>query len=325
MEKRLPSANGEASPLDGIFLDEIVMKDASAVDRIKLVGNQEAPLLLYSTRTTSHQGSLTAIYATTPADPSKFTLVREIAMLLPSLIAWDARSTSGGAYELVYQEALGATNALAWSPPVGKPLSFTTHYPFENFFGPHFVRSRPQLPTPAIAAIVDDKKIVLFRQVSASQEPTYDVLDEADNGIVGGIVGGAGEPWVVIKRLKSGRVLFDSPPGSLALQYARTPNPGGGRQELVFPDRIAYEIDAAPLGDDVLVFATGKPSVLLMGSRRARPILLSAKKRTWLSQLSSPTLLVSETSLHVAALLNPGTAHAAVLYGSCAISSLGRR
>jgi len=321
MENTPTPASGNESPQTVVTLKKIGLKEAPTVDRVKLVGTRDSVVLLYSIRGAELHGSTVAIYATTPAEPERSASVMKIRTLLPARIAWDARIKDGDSYELVYEVAGGALNSLRFASATGEALDITTHYPFESFFHPHFIRSNSQNITPAVAATVDKKKIVLFKQVGTAQEPTYRDLSVGDDGIVGG----ENEPWVVVKHGQSGQALFDVLPGRLGLVSSRSPKSGAAAQEIVFPDRVAYEFDAAPLADDVLVFATGKPSVLLLGSRRAHPIQLSARERSWLGRLSSPSLYVDGTLVHIAGLLNPGAATAAVLYGSCPVADLVKR
>lgn len=321
MENTPTPTSGSKSPQTVVTLKKIDLKETSTIDRVKLVGTRDKVVLLYSIRGAELNGSTVTIHATTLAEPEKSASVMKIRTLLPARIAWDAQSKDGDSYEFVYELAGGALNSLAFASTTGKALDITTHYPFESFFHPHFIRSSSQKGAPAIAATVDKKKIVLFKQAGTAQEPTYHELAGGDDGLVGG----ENEPWVVIKHGQSGQTLFDVLPGRLGLVPSRSSKSGAAAQEIVFPDRVVYEFDAAPLADDVLVFATGKPSVLLLGSRRAHPIQLSAKERSWLGRLSSPSLYVDGMSVHIAGLLNPGAATAAVVYGSCPVADLVKR
>ena len=323
MANMVPPPNSVTSVQTLFHLEKIAVTDASTIDRIKLVGTKKSIALLYSIREAdSSRRSAVTIHAITPADPAKITGVRKISMLLSARISWDARSKDGDSYEIVYQEAGGAVNSLIFSSATGDTLGFTTHYPFQSFSHPHFIRSSFWKVDPAIAATVDKKKIVIFKCVSILQEPTYDYLAEGYQGIVGG----EDKPWVVVKHSHSGNALLDVMPGRLSLIPSQTlTKMGAAVQELPFPDRDVYEFDAASLSDDVLVFATGKPSVLLLGSRRAHPIQLSAKERSWLSRLSSPTIYVDKTTVHIAGLMNPGSKTAAVLYGAFLITDLLKR
>jgi hypothetical protein len=125
----------------------------------------------------------------------------------------------------------------------------------------------------------------------------------------------AGGFWAVTKTIVGGAAVFDRPPGRLSLVRLGKLDAGAVTSTVAFPGFLAFEFDAAPLGSDVVVFATGKPAALLVASRPARAITLGAAERRWLSNLSRPTLSTTGGRLHVAAIANPGTEDARILYG----------
>jgi hypothetical protein len=285
--------------------------DAPAIDALKLVETAGQPTLLYSTRPTP-EGLLyeLVIKAVPVADPTRVSEIARIGEMLPPR-NWDARPV-GDRYEMLYELNGGAISEIVFQDAQGDMKPVSAAHPRESVGRPHFVHAVTNVPTPDVGAIVDLKKMVVFPG-GTTQPVKYVVLADG----VDGIVGGTTDRWTVSKGVMSGDALFGTLPGLVTLSRAGGP----AARSTVVPDFLAYEIDAAPLANDILVFATSKPAVLILGRRPDRPYRLSADDRSWLLQLARPTILVSGQLVHLAAIVNPGNDRSLVLYGTMPIGA----
>jgi hypothetical protein len=286
--------------------------EASAIDGLQLVDTPDGPMLLYSTQSEQDGRSYAlVIRALTIGDAPRSVEVARIPRLLPVPPQWDARPAGAG-WEVVYEVAGGAVNWIERRDAQGNVTNVSAEYPIESFTRPHFVKTGGA--SPDIGAVVDLQRVVVFPG-GARQAVKYVVLAEGADGLVGG----ATERWVVSKNMMSGIALFDAPAGRLTISRGAG---GAAGRSLMVPDLIVHEIAADDLGGDVLVFATGRPAVLIAGRRPDRPYAVAAENRSWLLQLSRPTLLVTADRVHVAAVANPLTGQAQVVYGSVPLRAL---
>jgi hypothetical protein len=282
------------------------------VDALRLVEKGGQPTLLYSTRAGSDPGPYElVIHAAPVADVSRTTEVARVSQSLPPP-SWDARPV-GDQYEIVYEQAGGAVGAILFQDIQGNTKRVSVEHPFQSFSRPHFVRGWTHAGTPDVAAVADLKKVVVFPGGTKQPVKYLALADGAD-----GIVGGTTDRWVAAKSMMSGDALFGTLPGRLTLSRVGA----GGARTATVPDFLAYELDAAPLGNDVVVFATSRPALLILGQRPERPYRLSAEDRSWLLRLSRPTILVTAQAVHIAALVSPGSDQAFVLYGTVPIGAL---
>jgi hypothetical protein len=139
------------------------------------------------------------------------------------------------------------------------------------------------------------------------------------------VVGEAMGIWCVTKAKIGGVAAYNEMPGRLALSRRSGLDAAAPNSTTSFPGTIAFEFDAVAIAEEIVIFATGKPAVLLLASRPARPVMLAAKNRQWLSHLSRPTASSSGGRLHIAAIANPRSDDAQVLYGDFAVDALASR
>jgi hypothetical protein len=301
----------------GVALRPLPIDGAEAIDGLQLVETAGKLTLLYSTQTEAPSGEYELVINAAPiANPAARIEVARIGRLLPPTPQWDARPV-GDRYEIVYDEAGGAVNEIHHRDVEGNVTRLSTQHPYESFSRPHFVRSPAGTGTEDVGAVVDLKKVVVFPG-GTTTPVKYVVLADGTDGIVGTLQ----NRWVAAKNSMSGLTLFDTLPGRLTL--TRVGDTDGDTRSSIVPDLLVYELDAAALGSDVVVFATGKPAVLVLGARPHRPYRLGAENRSWLSQLSEPTMLITPQALHLAAIANPGSDRAIILYGSVPISALAQ-
>jgi hypothetical protein len=285
---------------------------APAIDALKLVEKAGQPTLLYSTRTAPDGGPYElVIHAAPVADATRTSEVARISEMLPPP-SWDARPV-GDRYELLWESAGGAIGAIVFQDTQGDTKQVSVAHPFESFSRPHFVRGWTNAGTPDVGAVSNLQKVVVFPG-GTTQPVKYVALAEG----VDGVVGGTTERWVAAKSDMSGDPLFGRLPGRLTLSRVG----GAGTRSATVPDFLAYELDAAPLGSDVVVFATSKPALLIVSRRPERPYRLGAEDRSWLLRLSGPTILVTAQAVHIAALVSRGSDQAFVLYGTVPIGAL---
>lgn len=297
-----------------LALERLAVDEARIVDRVQLVDGPGGPTLLYSTQREVDDASPALVIKAAPlADASRAREIARIARLLPAPADWDARPV-GDRYEILYEQAGGAVSAIFVHDADGKATRVSVEHPFESFTRPHFVRAAVD-GRADVAAVADLKKIVVFPGGLAQPVKYVALADGAD-----GVAGQATDRWVAAKTTLSGAQLFGTLPGRLTLFHIGS----GDTRRTAVPDLLAYELDAATLGDDILVFATGRPAVLLLGQRAHRPLRLAAEPRQWLSQLSRPALLVTSQAVHAAAIANAGTEQAAIVYGSLPLAAVAR-
>ena len=318
MADRSNTAGGSGEASKNIPLRPLAIPDAPRIDGLKLLETGDSLMLLFSTQERRVPSSYEMIIQTVPlTNPVRVTRIATVERLLPVPPTWDARITKRGEVELVFELAGGALNALMRQDATGATQNVSAAYPFESFHRPHFVRVAPGNRSADIGAVAERKTVVVFPGSMQGNAPAYNALASGADGLVGGTTA----RWVVLKTLLSGPSLFDVSPGQLALARAST---GRGQQAspMPFPGIIAYEFDAAALGHEVAVFATGTPAALLLSTQPAKPLQFDVPDHRWLSMLSRPTMAVSATHLHFAALAEPGTPSAAVLYGAIPLSAL---
>lgn len=310
--------NDKPSGPPSFSLRQLDLRDTDRIDGIKLTASGAAVTLVYSVQEAMPPaGTKMVIRAAAVDDLENSKVVATVDQLLPAKARWDVRESTSRGYDLVFERAGGALNALMFKDSTGAEILLSVSHPFESFFRPHFVIGTHGA-LPQVAATADKKKTVLFPPNAHSQPTHYEVVAECADALVG--QGKRG--WVVTKALVSGRSLFDVLPGKLSIIW-RANSPGGEKpQNVPFPDLVAFEFDAANANDDVIVFATAKPAVLLRASAPAKPIHLSAAERSELSQLASPTVIVVSQYVHLAAIANPGTKGAKVLYGKFPVSQV---
>jgi hypothetical protein len=318
MAERTDAARGSGEASERLSLRPLALPDASRIDGLKLLETGDGPVLLFSTQERTALGGYEMLIRAAPVnDPARVTRVAAVERLLPVPPLWDARLRANGEIELVFELAGGAINALMLQDAAGARRSVSAAHPFESFHRPHFVRVAPGSRSADVGAVADHKAVVVFPDALVSNAPSYVALASGAEGLVGGMV----DRWVVLKILVGGPALFDVMPGQLAL--ARTaPVRGQQTGAMPFPGTLAYEFDATGLGHEVAVFATGTPAVLLLSARPAEPRLFDAPNLQWLSLLSRPAMAVGATHLHLAALVEPGTPGAVVLYGAIPLSAL---
>jgi hypothetical protein len=306
-------AAGEQDDGQPFMLRPLPIADPPAIDAIKLVERQGQITLLYSTqdRSRPYQYQL-VIHAAPVADITRTSEVARIARMLPVTPRWDAQPAGNG-YEIVYEVAGGAINDIDLQDAQGNSTTVSTEHSHESFTRPHFVRRGGDAGTSDVGAVADRKRVVVFPG-GTKAAVKYTALADGDDGIVGG----AQDRWVAAKNIMSGATLFNAPPGRLTLSLSGAVGTGSR----VVPDLLVYEFDADAVANDIVVFATSKPALLILGRRPERPFRLAADNRNSLSQLSRPTVLVTSQFVHLAAVVSPRTDQAAILYGAVPVGAL---
>ncbi len=299
-----------------IRLRSLPVQGASQIDGLRLVETQAGPVLLYSTQVcrTPRRGLYDCemrISAVAADQPERVTPVATLPRLLPSPPSWDARAVQGG-YEVLFEEAGGAIYSLQLRDASSQITSPSSARFLQSFTRPRFVRGMAAAQSRATIAIVDDQKLAVLPEVGA--QPI--VLVDAAEGVVGRA---QHDFWAVTKTFVGGPAMYDESPGRLAVSRWAGFDAAAGASSTAFPGFLGFEFDAAWLGNDVIVFATGKPAALLRSSQPARAIALVAEDRQWLSRLSRPTISVANGRVHVAAIVDPATEGARIVYGDFAV------
>ena len=311
---------GGATAGGALKLEVLPIVDVAQVDGLKLLQTAEGTQLLYSKQVCRSPAlglydCAMEIRAVAVSDPSHAVLVASLPRLLPPRPGWDARVSAAGAYEFLYEEAGGAVNRLLHRDPAGRVTSPSAAHPFGSFTGPRFVRGGPAA-AGEMSAVLNSRTMVLFPASKGGPPSKSVALGSAVDGVVGGGY------WTVLKTRLAGETSFDVTPGRLSWLRFNTPAAAAAASPQPFPGFLAFELDALDVGGEVVVFATGKPAALLTGSAPARPIHLAAEDRSWLSALSRPTLSLAANRIQLAAIANPGTPEARVLYGDFPVAAL---
>jgi hypothetical protein len=286
---------------------------APAIDRLKLVEASGQVTLLYSTQERGEPSPYELVIHAAPiADVARVSEVARIPRMLGVAPQWDALPV-GDRYEILYEVAGGAINDIHFQDAQGNTTRVSLEHSHESFTRPHFVRQSADAGTADVGAVADRKKVVVFPG-GTKQTVKYVALTDGDDGVVGR----ATEHWVAAKNLMSGDTLFNTLPGRLTLSFVV---PAAVRSTSV-PDLLVYEFDAAAIANDVLVFATSKPALLILASRPHRPFRLSTEIQRSLSQLSRPTVLVTSQLVHLAAIVSVRSDQAVVVYGTVPVDAL---
>ena len=310
-----------------IALSELAVPGAAKIDGLKLLETgHPTPTLLFSTQVcraprVGIDDCRMEIHSVAIGDPARVAAVASIPRPLPPPPRWDARAREGGGFEILLEEAGGALYRLLLDDPSGTPSSPSAAHPFQSLGRPRFVRATGGAAARAATATVGGTALVVFADVHAKPPAKFVPLADAPDGVAGVSAAGA---WVVSRSREGGAAMFNELPGRLAFTRMSRLDAAAASPPVAFPGFLAYELDAAALGSDVIVFATGQPAMLLRASRPARAIALSAPERPWLSRLSRPTISVGGGRVRIAALANPGTDAARVLYGDIPASALDR-
>jgi hypothetical protein len=288
---------------------------APAIDGLKLVETAGQVTLLYSTQERSQPYPYELVIHAAPlTDIARASEVARIPRKLGVAPRWDALPV-GDRYEILYEVAGGAINDINLQDAQGNITQVSVKHSLESFTRPHFVRQGTGVAASDVGAVAERKRVVVFPG-GTKQEVEYVALADGDDGIVGGTT----ERWVAAKSLMSGDTLFNTLPGRLTLSSVLP----AGTRSITVPDLLVYEFDAAALANDVVVFATSKPALLIHGARPHRPFRLTTEDRRWLLQLSRPTILVTAQFVHLAAIVSPRSDQAAILYGAVPIGALGQ-
>jgi hypothetical protein len=290
----------------------LAIPDPKTVDGLRLVERGSELTLLYSTQAASGREHELVIHAAPVAEITRATEVARVGRLLPPPPQWDARPAGGG-YELLYEVAGGAVDAIVFQDAQGNTRSVSAEHPFETFSRPRFIEPIAGGASD-VSAIAGFKKVVVFHAGTAKQVKYETLADGSD-----GVVVATPDRSVVVKTTLSGPALFDVLPGRLSLSRS------GGRTPaaVTVPDLLAYEFDAAAVGNDIVLVATSMPAVVVSSRRPERAYRLNAENKSWLLQLSRPTVLVTPQSLHLAAIASPGSDQATILYGTVPVAALG--
>jgi hypothetical protein len=304
---------GEQDDSQSFTLRPLSVAGAPAIDGIKLVESGGQITLLYSTQDRSQPFRYELVIHAAPVDDiARASEVARIARMLPVTPRWDAQSI-GNRYEVVYEVAGGAINDIHFQDAQGNTTRVSAEHSLEGFTRPHFVRQGTAVGASDVGAVANRKKVVVFPG-GTKAAVKYVELAEGDDGVVGG----AKDRWVAAKSVMSGATLFNVLPGRLTLSLSGAVGTGSR----VVPDLLVYEFDADALANDIVVFATSKPALLILGRRPERPFRFTAENRSSLSQLSRPTVLVTSRFVHLAAVVSPRTDQAAILYGAVPIGAL---
>jgi hypothetical protein len=252
------------------------------------------------------------------------TRVSHIASLprpLPPPPRWDVRASDGGGYQVLFDEAGGALSRILLSDTAVRPVPPGAETAFQSFACPRFVRTMSAAHAKAFSATLDGKALVVFADFGAPPPMKWLQLADTPDGVVGEAMG----LWWVTKAKFGGVAAYNEMPGRLALSRRSGLDAAAADSTTNFPGTIAFEFDAVAIDEEIVIFATGKPAVLLLASRPARPITLVAEEWPWLSHLSRPSVSGSAGRVHVAAIANPHGDDARILYGDFAVNALASR
>ena len=308
------TANAAGQTGSPFRLRPLAIANPKKVDGLRIVERRGAPTLLFSTQASNDGQYQLVIHAAPIASIAEVTEVARVDRLLPVPPQWDARPV-GNSFELLYEVAGGAVNAIAYQDSHGEIRRVSTEHPFETFGRPHFVGDRLTGEAPDVATIAQLQKLVVFLRGTTQQEK-YRALADGEDGVVVDLR----HNLYVTKSEMSGPAMFDVLPGRLTIHVGESED----RRSTVVPDVLAYELDADALGSDLVVFATSKPAFVVVGRRPQRTYRLEADDAAWVLQLSRPAVLVSPDVVHVAAIANPGSDQAVILYGAIPTSALAR-
>jgi len=304
--------------------------EAQRIDQLRFLDSEDAgapPLLLVSmqemlTPPVAGNRYALSVSALAPGNMGRLIPVAKVPRFLPPVPDWDARrSDAGGKPELVYEQPQGALYRLFVREGSGATSSADAAQPLRSFQSPRFVRGAPGSSPADVAAVLDKKELVVFTPPFREGAPPPPVLAPAYDAVVG--IGPSG-PWAVTRTTVHIPGDFGGLPGRLALLRFKSLAAAAVTSTTPFAGFIAVEMDAVGLAGDVVVFATGKPSALLLASRPSQRIELAADDRAWLSALSRPAISFDGQTLRMAAIVHAGTSDAKILYGEVPASALLR-
>jgi hypothetical protein len=290
--------------------------DAAAVRSLRLVAGPDGPRLAYSVTRPSGQPVLrhvtTVMLRATPGR-AEAPLV-EVPQLLPPPPAWDLAHLPSGGYELVYEVAGGALNALVLRStlPSGDEQRVSGQHPLESFAQPRFVREAPP-PAPVLAEHDDD--LVVFTRPAAGQPfPKYRRITAGSGAVALTTAGGYLLFYkVLVPGPERGE---DLSPGVLHVLPLSADFAPLGEPARPFGERVVYELDAATGDGRACVLATTQAgAALLCGAPDGRELAL-LREISRDRPLSSPALVRDGAGLAMAFIEDAGAKDARFLHVS---------
>lgn len=305
-----------------------VAVDAALIESLRLVRDARGVRLMYAT--TEKQAQPTAPYRTVltevELDGASSARIFEVQQILPARCSWDLEPDSNGKRSLLLDPHGGGTrkllrvmqeagvSALTQEPERALP---SLRYPYESFSAPRVARGPGA--GGLMTAVVDESRLVAFPPASA-------LYVSLCAGLGGVLVRAGGHLRLFYQEPRIGAWRADNlPPGTLrALAFDNELRPQGN-PATVLDEQPSYGLDADADDHRLAVAALAKDGLTVRVSLAADPPVpvVDFMANTERGLLSSPSVLLADGALHVAAIEAAESKTARVLYAKIASGGLG--
>lgn len=307
-----------------VKLEVLPAADAPVMTALKLV-NDAGLKLVYSARHEESWG-LSLIPAAS-GNGHKGAVVLDLSDV-PATSSWDAAAQADRSFSVIYSVMGSAISQIAFQNSRQAPGKIVNQtHPFQTFGSAHFVKHEERnvaLPVTAIAATDRPPRVVLFSREANGTYGDYRRLEARHPGRV---------QAARLIRYPAGYLLFSQTGEAGAVRPARSGNGLGGllfctrlddSLRAVEPaseplgDRIVFEFDADVDGKRIAIFATTAKGYLLAAFDPAQqgPAKWIVTEQPTEKPLSSPSILIVDSTIHVAAIQSAGSHDAQVVMGA---------
>jgi len=260
-------------------------RDYPEADTLRAVRHAGRAVLIVSrTTSTPPVGAQTTFASLEAANAAGGWInVASVRQIVPAQPAWDVAADSRGQFQIVYEKAGGAINALVVRAPTGDTRVLTGEYSMKSFSLPRFAKPSEEAPS-WVTAIVDNRTCVTL---PLAQAGPYHELGECAEGML--VKTGLGFVFL-FKKTVPGIVRSNNiAPGQLQAMIFGTDLRSSGRPVEVVAGTI-FQFDADTVGGKLVVAAT-TPGGLVIASTAAANLRFNRKEYAAPATLTSPAML----------------------------------
>lgn len=308
-----------------VRVSEIPVADAPAIRGVQVMTISDEPVIVYSTTKKDDAGfptvltRLTAVAPDRPGrDPQAIFAIRQ---LLPPSPRWHGR-VDGAEVRWVYELAGGALNALIVQARDAAPQAVSGAHPLESFSLPSFVGGDVAW---GVTAVADGGSLVLF---APDRQGRYGRYRRLADGVAGRVAATGAGTSVVRKIGVPGPSCRSAPPGVLDALFLDAEF-RERRPSLRLAADAAYEFDVAWRMPERFMIATTVDGPILAAWRdedsAARQSALIGDGLVATAPTAYPSICATNTELLMAAVQNPETGDARLLFARVSLDEVHGR
>jgi hypothetical protein len=259
-------------------------KEYPGAEAIRAVRNKDTAFLTTSRTTSTPPLGAETTFAALPAkEGGDWRSIASVRQIVPAHPAWDAAADSGNRWQIVYEEAGGAVNALVIRALSGETRGLTGAYPMQSFSLPRFAKTFRELSL-WVTAVLDNRICVAL---PLAQAGPYTELGECAEGLL--VKDGLG--FVFLSKMRTpGKVRGNSiAPGKLqARRFGANLQPVGEPTEAL--RGTIFQFDAVVAEGKLVIVATTSDGIVV-ASTSVGSLQFKTQEYRAPSALSYPTLL----------------------------------